>query len=508
MGACCSGGALDEPASASCQAPVGTERRRVGLASLPDHIIEQIVDEAGLDRRGPHSLVLTCRAVSEAAQRALLADVQLGTSRSAASLLDVLERRPERRPLVRTLDWTSYRLRGAEPAVELGQVARIIELTRNLRGLSAGVEAGASEEHDAVESLRSALVGLDIRDLSLSPAITRQGALASPAPPGAWMLIDLLSDPLSTTVRSLCVRGGEGADTPAVIARMSIFGALTNVTDMGFAPPLLRAVIERSPALSSLNLLNGWHALEYLDAAQQRQMRYLNVLGFKGIGASRWPRLAAHISQLVGLHTLSLTGTPLSAALFAKLPPSIVVLSLTCVPLPGEGARMAPLGPVLVDSLERGRLPALRRLTTVTTVQSEALDRLCDGRGIALRYDPADLVRATALLSLLTPCSLMRSRRDRGRAIVKSDACPPLSCMLDHTSARPRSQDSTLGCRRAGYAARGLLLGLRDVDGHVARVIVDRCLGAARTPREQGRVARQVLGAAVDVHGDPIGGDA
>jgi len=350
-------------------------RPRLSLDGLHADVLAQIVDAC--DHRSRLALLRTTRTLSTFADEALLAVVSLGMRHAADGLIDALERRPERASRLRELN------RSGRPGhwPTLQQMARIIRMARGLRMIGIALAHDEDTAHTAVETLRPALVGLEIRELALT-----QFRMSAYAPTGSagLLLIDLLSDPLSMSVQTLRVASEHGEDDTAAVSRMpAAFPALRQLSLNGCGPDVMRALIERAPALEMLQLRLRVYGLQCLNAAQRAQLRQLRMLACrydKNFQAS----FTQALRTLTGLVCLEMDGIALYPAMLDAIPPSVVRLVLgfegASALLPGS---VEP-GRALAERLERGRMPALRGLSVVRGVDSDALERICEDRGIQL----------------------------------------------------------------------------------------------------------------------------
>lgn len=400
MGACFSRSAhtteVQQTVSYTTVAYTMTRVRSTGLLDLPSPVLLEIVGTIWRSGEPLYPLLFVNHELGELAQRILLYRVALANRRGAASLIRLLERDTSLSEAMISLRWTGLQVDdagadGRSPRPDPSQVARIIELSVNLRILLLIAKSGT--EAAAIAALRGAvgdapkLQGL--RLFGGSVAEGQEGVLGEP-------LAALLCTPVAGRLRSLTMRG-EVADSASVAERLPELTELVELEDQGSSMAVVHGVVTRSPNLLSLNLYGPWnHSLGQLSDGQLQQLHYLYLHDPSGqILADYGPaNLAATLGRLVQLRHLHLSGVLLDHPLMTALPPSLTGLELVGS-TEDAIARITPMAPLLADQVAGTALPALNLVVTMAMMGSAVLDDACTRRGIELTYyQPSEARRA------------------------------------------------------------------------------------------------------------------
>ena len=374
-------------------------RAPVGLMQMPALVLFRIA----LSIDGPlFPLLYINRTLMEVAHRILLCRISPRTESQAASIIRLLERVADYSSAVRAITWSNIDLNSGEARASAAQIARIIELSKELRIVTLMIKAGT--EDAVVDALNGPVAEApELQSLRMFGANgegdRRMGVGAAP--------IGLLRTQEAGRLRSLSVRG-DVADVQSVVMALPAFEQLVELVDWGMDDVLVWALIERAPKLASLELGGGWRPLGRCSDRQLAQLERLRLYDHGGqwLAAVQPPTLAFTFGRLTTLRILSLTGVLLDETLVAALPPSLVSLELVCAPMDAEASRMAPMAPLIADVMAGPALPALRELIAIETIRSVALDDACQRRGIRLCF-----------VSIEQVCLVCRGFADRLRSL-------------------------------------------------------------------------------------------
>ena len=355
--------------------------RRASLAGMPTTIHEAILAQVGR----LHPLLFVNRALSDVAQRALLADAAPTTERAARSLVKLFARRPEyglavRRFTISTLPIVAGRRgRASQPPTAPQRLVLVQAVAGNLRDFT--LTLGGEQAVDV---------------MPLFEIVAKRGGGRRADAQGA-------SVGRLGLARIELLRGSGMADGGVELAHARWpYGAdggneLVMLCDNGVpAGAVLASVASTSHYDQSLVRVK-WSALDSSDRAQTRRLRRLTVVDH-GHGAARhYDELRAYLPRLVNLERLTMVSLMFDQQLLATLPPSLIRLDVLCF---HRHARWEPAVRALTKICEGDALPALRHVYTLALFQTPRLDDACRRRGIAIEYRDTPLyVRGASLAS-------------------------------------------------------------------------------------------------------------